>query len=64
MQANIISGHRRVPTFALNDASEGKTGVNFVLRHKGNIDWLDSCADVEMQPGDTFCVHTPGGGGY
>lgn len=64
MQANIISGHRHVPTFALNGAGEGKTGVNFVLRHSGKIEWLDSCADVEMQPGDTFCVHTPGGGGY
>lgn len=64
MQANIISGHRHVPTFALNGAGEGKTGVNFVLRQSRKIDWLDSCADVEMQPGDTFCVHTPGGGGF
>jgi len=45
-------------------ANIGKTGVNFVLRHSGKIEWLESYADVEMQPGDAFCVHTPGGGGF
>ena len=64
MTANIISGHRSVPTFALNGAGEGKTGVNFVLRHTGQIDWLEGCAATEVVAGDTFCIHTPGGGGW
>jgi 5-oxoprolinase (ATP-hydrolysing) len=64
MTANIISGHRSVPTFALNGAGEGKTGVNFVLRHTGQIDWLEGCAAMDVAAGDTFCIHTPGGGGW
>ncbi|MEC7547379.1 MAG: hydantoinase B/oxoprolinase family protein [Pseudomonadota bacterium] len=64
MTANIISGHRRVPTFALNGAGEGKTGVNFIHRNDGRVEWLDGCARTEMDEGDTFCIHTPGGGGW
>jgi len=64
MRANIISGHRRVPTFSLNGAGEGRTGVNFVMRQDGRMQWLEGCDDIDMQPGDTFCVHTPGGGGW
>ncbi|MDF1761965.1 MAG: hydantoinase B/oxoprolinase family protein, partial [Oleibacter sp.] len=68
MQANIISGHRQVPTFSLNGAQCGQTGVNFVLRANNKadkrIEWLAGCADVAMNAGDTFCIHTPGGGGY
>lgn len=64
MRANMISGHRKVPVFALHGAGEGKTGVNFVYRHNGTMEWLDGCADIDMKPGDTFCVHTPGGGGW
>jgi len=25
---------------------------------------LPGCADVELEAGDVFCIHTPGGGGY
>jgi len=64
MQANIISGHRQVPTFALNGAGEGKVGSNFVKRANGRMEWLQSCADVTLEAGDTFCIHTPGGGGW
>ena len=64
MTANIISGHRSVPTFSLNGAGEGKTGVNFVLRQSGKIEWLQGCAATDIASGDTFCIHTPGGGGW
>ena len=64
MRANIISGHRQQPTQGLHGGGEGRCGVNFVKRHQGRIDWLSGCADVEMDAGDVFCIHTPGGGGY
>lgn len=64
MRANIISGHRQVPVSGLAGGGAGKTGRNFVLRHQGRLQMLDGCADVEVEAGDVFCVHTPGGGGY
>lgn len=67
MTANMISGHRLVPTFGLQGGSSGQAGANFVLRNDGKesrLQWLGSCASVEMATGDVFCIHTPGGGGY
>jgi len=64
MTANIISGHRQQPVAGLNGGGEGRTGVNFVLRHDGRLEPLTGCAQVAMDAGDVFCIHTPGGGGY
>ncbi|MAQ99005.1 MAG: 5-oxoprolinase [Oceanospirillaceae bacterium] len=64
MTANIISGHRQQAPQGLNGGGPGQTGVNFVFRADGRCEWLDGCAEVEMGAGDTFCVHTPGGGGW
>ena len=48
----------------LNGGGAGQTGVNFVFRADGRCEWLEGCAEVEMALNDTFCVHTPGGGGW
>ena len=64
MTANIISGHRQVPVAGLAGGGEGRPGVNFVLRRDGRMESLPGCAQAELQAGDIFCVHTPGGGGY
>lgn len=64
--ANIISGHRRVPTFGLAGGEEGVTGFNYVLRDGAvrQLQRLEGSDCVELSPGDVFCVHTPGGGGF
>ena len=64
MTAGILSGHRQVPPFGLHGGQPGLVGQNTVIRHDGNIEQLGSTATVEMQPGDTFIIETPGGGGY
>ena len=64
MRANIISGHRDIPPAGLAGGENGKTGVNFVLRADGNMEWLPGCADIHINTGDIFCIHTPGGGGF
>ncbi|MBE9045838.1 hydantoinase B/oxoprolinase family protein [Pleurocapsales cyanobacterium LEGE 10410] len=64
MTAGILSGHRIVPPFGLNGGEAGKVGKSYIQRQDKTIEQLDSTATVEMQPGDTFIVETPGGGGY
>ncbi|UTW48985.1 hydantoinase B/oxoprolinase family protein [Bacterioplanoides sp. SCSIO 12839] len=64
MRANIISGHRQQTTFGLNGGSSGQVGFNFVKRRSGKLEKLAGCADVELQAGEVFCIHTPGGGGF
>jgi len=72
MSATIISGHRQVPTFGMAGGSAGKVGMNFVQRfvldEQGmpvpRLEFLNGCTDIQMNKGDVFCIHTPGGGGY
>ena len=64
MTAGILSNHRVVPPFGLNGGAAGKVGKSYVARQDKTIEQLDSTATVEMQPGDTFVIETPGGGGY
>jgi len=28
------------------------------------LEFLRGCTDIQMNKGDVFCIHTPGGGGY
>ena len=64
MTANILSGHRLVAPFGLNNGEAGVVGRNWVIRKNGNEEKLDSTATVEMKPGDVFVIETPGGGGF
>ena len=64
MTAGILSNHRLVPPFGLNGGEAGEVGKTYVERKDATIEPLDSTATVEMQPGDTFIIETPGGGGY
>lgn len=64
MTAGILSSHRVVPSFGLNGGEAGKVGKNYVIRQDRTVEALDSTATVAMQPGDTFVIETPGGGGW
>ncbi len=64
MTAGILSSHRVVPPFGLNGGEAGELGNNYVIRQDQSIEVLGSTATVEMQPGDTFVIETPGGGGW
>ena len=64
MTAGILSSHRLVSPFGLNGGEAGKVGKSYVLRSDRTIEKLTSTATVEMQPGDTFVIETPGGGGW
>ena len=44
--------------------SPGATGENAVQRSKGAFELLDGNDQVELEPGDTFVMKTPGGGGF
>jgi 5-oxoprolinase (ATP-hydrolysing) len=64
MTAGILSGHRRVPPYGLAGGAPGKVGRNYVVRADGTVEELAGTARVEMNPGDSFVIETPGGGGF
>lgn len=64
MTAGILSNRRLVPPAGLAGGEPGATGSNRIERADGAVLKLESCAQVEMAPDDTFIILTPGGGGY
>jgi len=64
MTASILSNGRRYGAFGLMGGESGAPGENWVERADGRVERLGALAEVAMEPGDTFIVATPGGGGY
>ena len=64
MIASILSGRRIVPPFGSEKGEPGQTGCNSLERADGRIEAVNGTQSVEVEPGDTFVIATPGGGGW
>jgi 5-oxoprolinase (ATP-hydrolysing) len=64
MTASILSNGRKHGAFGMAGGEAGQVGQNLVVRADGRIEALDHIGQAEMQPGDVFEIHTPGGGGF
>ena len=62
--ANVLSGHRRIPPYGLEGGESGEIGANFVEHRDGSVTQLSGMDQIALQPGDVFVIKTPGGGGY
>ena len=64
MTATIVASRRAVAPFGLCGGGDGKTGEQWVERSNGDTLNVAGTARVEVEPGDTVVIRTPGGGGY
>ncbi len=64
MTVTTLSSHRVVPPQGAHDGASGATGENSVQRANGEIEILAGNDQAELEPGDTFIMKTPGGGGF
>ncbi|MCQ4016008.1 hydantoinase B/oxoprolinase family protein, partial [Klebsiella pneumoniae] len=64
MTASILSNGRVHPAFGMAGGQPGQLGINRVVRADGRTEDLAHIGQAEMQAGDVFEIHTPGGGGY
>ena len=64
MTASILSNGRLHGAFGMAGGQPGAVGINKVVRSDGRVELLDHIGQAEMQPGDVFEIHTPGGGGF
>jgi 5-oxoprolinase (ATP-hydrolysing) len=64
MTASILSNGRKHGAFGMAGGEAGQVGRNRVVRAGGEVEALDHIGQAEMQPGDVFEIHTPGGGGF
>lgn len=64
MRANMLANRRKVPPRGIAGGGDAEPGRNWVERRSGEIETLGATGHAEMQPGDTFVILTPGGGGF
>jgi 5-oxoprolinase (ATP-hydrolysing) len=64
MTASILSNGRKHGAFGIAGGAAGAVGINRVVRASGGVEDLGHIGQAEMNPGDIFEIHTPGGGGY
>jgi 5-oxoprolinase (ATP-hydrolysing) len=64
MTVTVLSSHRNVPPHGAAGGQPGATGRNIVQRHDGRVEHLAGNDETQMQRGDVFVLHSPGGGGY
>ncbi|MEE2946047.1 MAG: hydantoinase B/oxoprolinase family protein [Pseudomonadota bacterium] len=64
MTVTTLSSHRVVPPQGAHGGEPGSVGENSVRRSNGQIVPLKGDSQVELAPGDTFIMKTPGGGGF
>ncbi len=64
MTASILSNGRVQGAFGMAGGQAGLPGMNRVVRAQGRVEKIDHLGQADMQPGDVFEIHTPGGGGF
>ncbi|QNP49274.1 hydantoinase B/oxoprolinase family protein [Diaphorobacter aerolatus] len=64
MTAGILSNGRVRGSFGMAGGAPGKAGINRVLRADGSVEPLAHIGQAQMNAGDIFEIHTPGGGGF
>ena len=64
MRANMLANRRKVAPRGLAGGSDALAGQNWVERADGSIESLGATGAADMQPGDSFVILTPGGGGF
>ncbi|NBB24263.1 5-oxoprolinase [Porphyrobacter sp. SLTP] len=64
MRANMLANRRKVAPRGLAGGGDALPGQNWVERADGSIESLGATGSAEMQPGDSFVILTPGGGGF
>uniref|UniRef100_A0A3Q3J6W6 5-oxoprolinase, ATP-hydrolysing n=1 Tax=Monopterus albus TaxID=43700 RepID=A0A3Q3J6W6_MONAL len=61
---SVLTERRSTRPYGLQGGEDGAAGLNLLHRADGRILNLGAKTSVNLEPGDTFCLHTPGGGGY
>ena len=64
MRANMLANRRVIAPKGISDGKDAAPGRNWVERADGSREELGATGSTDMQPGDSFVILTPGGGGF
>lgn len=61
---SVLTQHRNQKPYGLKGGKPGKNGKQFIIRKNGERKVLDAIDGADLDAGDQFIIHTPGGGGF
>ncbi|KAF7661762.1 hypothetical protein LDENG_00253540 [Lucifuga dentata] len=61
---SVLTERRSTRPYGLHGGESGAAGLNLLHRADGRVLNLGAKTTISLQPGDTFYLYTPGGGGY
>uniref|UniRef100_A0A8C7SLX5 5-oxoprolinase, ATP-hydrolysing n=1 Tax=Oncorhynchus mykiss TaxID=8022 RepID=A0A8C7SLX5_ONCMY len=61
---SVLTERRSTRPYGLHGGDCGASGLNQLHRADGRVLNLGAKTTVSLEPGDMFCLYTPGGGGY
>ncbi|XP_059827580.1 5-oxoprolinase [Hypanus sabinus] len=61
---SVLTERRAFQPYGLDGGEPGARGLNLLIRQDGRTINLGAKTSVAIEPGDTFQLHTPGGGGW
>ncbi|XP_053198378.1 5-oxoprolinase [Scomber japonicus] len=61
---SVLTERRATHPYGLQGGEDGAAGLNLLHRADGRVLNLGAKTSVSIQPGDMFCLYTPGGGGH
>ena len=64
MTAVILSNRRKIAPHGILNGENALKGINLIKRRGKGIKKLNSSETINVKPGDTIIIKTPGGGGY
>ena len=64
VQLSVLTQRRKSGPYGMAGGGEGHPGQQWIIRRDGIRETLSSVSATALQPGDTFVIETPGGGGW
>jgi 5-oxoprolinase (ATP-hydrolysing) len=64
VQLSVLTQHRKVAPYGQQGGEPGKTGKQWVIKKNGDHEQLKAADGRDLEAGDRFVLHTPGGGGF
>ncbi|TKS87865.1 5-oxoprolinase [Collichthys lucidus] len=61
---SVLTERRSTRPYGLLGGEDGAAGLNLLHRADGRVLNLGAKTSISLQPGDIFCLYTPGGGGF
>lgn len=64
MECSIVSSHRTIPPFGLEDGGAGECGSTAIRRKDGSMEKLKGCDQTKVAAGDAIILCPPTGGAF